>query len=320
MSTAFHRRHWRQEPGQGRGQSPCPGQGSPAPALDLVRCPPNSGYSLGTRGVPRRLHSQATQGRDLHPESSVHSATFRDHAQEGSANSIPLLPDSCRQHPATTCPHSPTHSCFQKLLGRATCLNEGGRAEEGRQDRQGNSGDSTKILGFPGALLPTSTPTIPLPALGCWLPPPLPPNSVTRGSGTEDALADLHIYGHLANPNVSQIPCQAGLGVGGGCAVNRPGSRGKVCWLGERVWNEGRGRAQMGIWEGGRMCRLEREGVLSQKQKQGVAGKIGQGSPGVAAGLCRGSRHVGCYHRQGWGPSWQPRRKCLGAPRVGWSQ
>ena len=56
----------------------------------------------------------------------------------------------------------------------------------------------------------------------------------------------------------------------------------------ERVWNGGRGRAQMGIWEGGEMCGLG-WGVLSQKRKQGVDGRIGQGRPGEAAVLPRGT-------------------------------
>lgn len=87
--------------------------------------------------------------------------------------------------------------------------------------------------------------------------------------------------------------------------------------MGERVWNGGRGRAQMGIW------REEKRGLgwgaLSQRLKQGAASRLGQGSPGEAAGLRKGSRRVGCYRRQGWGPSWQPGRKCLGAPRLGCS-
>ena len=77
----------------GAGAAPSPGLGSPAPAFNnLVGLPPpNSCHTLGTHGVPRWPHSQATQGRDLHPESSAHSATFGG-PHPGSADFTPPPP------------------------------------------------------------------------------------------------------------------------------------------------------------------------------------------------------------------------------------
>lgn len=40
--------------------------------------------------------------------------------------------------------------------------------------------------------------------------------------------------------------------------------------------------------------------AILRKQMQGVPGRVGQESPGVAAVLPRGDKHLGCYHRQGW--------------------
>lgn len=59
MSTAFHRRHGQQEPGQGGG-SPQPRTGISGPCLEPHREVSNSCYTLVTRGVPTWPHSQAT--------------------------------------------------------------------------------------------------------------------------------------------------------------------------------------------------------------------------------------------------------------------
>ena len=136
MSTAFHRRHGRQEPGQGRGAAPSLGQGSPGPAWNLIGRPPNSCYTLVTRGVPTWPHSQATREEVCTQESLAYSATFLDHTPEGSDNSIPhllasLTPNSSTQPPPDL--STPLTAPSRELLRKATCLNEGGegRAENG---------------------------------------------------------------------------------------------------------------------------------------------------------------------------------------------
>lgn len=74
--------------------APSPGRGVPGPCLRSHQAAlPNSCFTLGTHGVPRWPHFQATQGRDLHPESSAHSATLGG-PYPGSVNAISPSPDS----------------------------------------------------------------------------------------------------------------------------------------------------------------------------------------------------------------------------------
>lgn len=84
MSTAFHRRHGQQEPGQGRGRPPAQDR-DPGLCLRPCRAAPQTLalYTLVTHGGLRWSHSQATQGRVLHPAPSAPSATFGPHPRRG---------------------------------------------------------------------------------------------------------------------------------------------------------------------------------------------------------------------------------------------
>lgn len=113
MSTAFHRRHGRQEPGQGRGQPPSPGQGSLVSAGDLVELPHKlllyPSHSWGPLMAPLPGHPRKRAARSPQLILPLLWTT----PQEGSANSVSqllasLTPDSSIQPPPDPTPPPPS--------------------------------------------------------------------------------------------------------------------------------------------------------------------------------------------------------------------
>lgn len=121
MSTAFHRRHGQQEPGQGRGQPPAQDRDPRSLPETLSGCPPNScsiypSHSWGPQMVPLPSHT----GMSAAPRVLGSFCHFWTTPQEGSANSIVQLlaspiPDSSTQPPPD--PTTPLTVASRNSLG-----------------------------------------------------------------------------------------------------------------------------------------------------------------------------------------------------------
>lgn len=121
MSTAFHRRHGQQEPGQGRGRPPAQDRDPRSLPETLSGCPPNScsiypSHSWGPQMVPLPGHT----GKSAAPSALGSFCHFWTTPQEGSANSIvrllaSLIPGSSTQPPPD--PTTPLTVASRNSLG-----------------------------------------------------------------------------------------------------------------------------------------------------------------------------------------------------------
>lgn len=98
-------------------------------------------------------------------------------------------------------------------------------AGRGEQDRQGDKGEATNVLGFPRGLLPMFTPTILCPLWDAGHPSTTLPHPQIQSL---EYLGRGHPCISVATLLPQMFPkflATTRLGVGRGCWVNRPGSR-----------------------------------------------------------------------------------------------
>lgn len=195
----------------------------------------------------------------------------------------------------------------------------GGQSREGQARQTRGQWWLHQDSWLPCSFAPDLTPTIPLPPLGCWPPSPRlhlhPRNSVSHVSGTEGTLADLHICGRFASPNVSQIPCQAG---GWGRVLGGQAREQRRCDVVRGYGTEVR-KSPHGDGGSREVLRLNGKERSPRETDTGRLAE-GQGSPGVAAAWQRGSsmraaitgRDGAPGGRQRGGGAWVP-------PGWGWS-